>query len=143
VASQYGYRGRYEDEVKEELGAIRLAPDGVAAYANLMEAYTALNRLEEAKQVYRQSLDRKLEGQFLHDDRSDIAFLEGDTEEMKRQANTVAGKLGVEDLLLSSESDTEAFYGRLANARALPNQAVLSALRAEKKEGNCLARRDS
>jgi serine/threonine protein kinase/Flp pilus assembly protein TadD len=131
---QYGYRGRYEDEVKEELEAIRLEPDGVSAYANLMEAYTALDRLEEAKQVYRQSLDRKLEGQFLHDDRYAVAFLEGDTDEMKRQVSAVAGKLGVEDLLLSSESDTEAFYGRLANARALSNQAAQSALRAEEKE---------
>jgi tRNA A-37 threonylcarbamoyl transferase component Bud32 len=103
--------------------------------ANLfMEAYTALNRLDEAKQVYRQALDRKLEGQFLHDDRYAIAFLEGDTEEMKRQVSAVAGKSGVEDLLLSSESDTEAFYGRLANARVLSNQAAQSALRAEEKE---------
>jgi serine/threonine protein kinase/Flp pilus assembly protein TadD len=131
---QYGYRGRYEDEVKEELEAIRLEPDGVSAYANLMEGYTALDRLEEAKQAYRQSLDRKLEGQFLHDDRYAVAFLEGDAEEMKRQVSAVAGKLGVEDLLLSSESDTEAFYGRLANARALSNQAAQSALRAEEKE---------
>jgi ATP/maltotriose-dependent transcriptional regulator MalT len=53
---------------------------------------------------------------------------------MKRQVSAAAGKLGVEDLLLSSESDTEAFYGRLANARSLSNQAVQSALRAEEKE---------
>ena len=140
---QYGYRGRYEDEVREELEAIRLAPDDEGAYANLMEAYTALNRLDEAKQVYHQALDRKLEGQFLHDDMYGIAFLEGDAEEMKRQVTAVAGKAGVEDLLFSSESDTEAFHGRLANARALSNQAVESALHAEEKEVASLWRLDS
>jgi tetratricopeptide (TPR) repeat protein len=140
---QYGYRGRYEDEVREELQALQIAPNEVNAYQNLMEAYTALARLDEAKQTYRESLDRKLEGQFLHDDRYAIAFLEGDTEEMKRQLSAVSGKLGVEDLALSSQSDTEAFYGRLANASALATQAVQSALRADEKEVAAIWRLDS
>src|ERR1700682_5742574 len=130
---QYAYEGRYEDEAKEELEAIRGWPDSAAVYANLMEAYTALNRLDEAKQVYQQSLERKLEGQFLHDDRYAIAFLEGDSEEMKRQVSAVAGKSGEEDLLFSGE----------ANARALSNQAVQSALRAEGKETASLWRLNS
>ena len=131
---QYAYRGRYEDEVREELQALQIAPDDVNAYQNLIEAYTALGRLDEAKQTYRQSLDHKLEGQFLHDDRYAIAFLEGDTEEMKRQTDAVSEKSGVEDLALSGQSDTEAFYGRSTNAGAFATQAVQSALRADEKE---------
>ena len=46
----------------------------------------------------------------------------------------VKGKLGVEDILFSGESDTEAFHGRLEKARQLTAQAVASALRADEKE---------
>jgi tetratricopeptide (TPR) repeat protein len=131
---QYGYRGRYKEEVEEELDAIRLSPDDGSSYSNLMDGYTALNRLEESKAVYRQSLDRHLEGQFLHDDMYAIAFLEGNTEEMQRQAHAVTGKSGIEDILLSGRSDTEAFHGRLKKARALSQDAVQSALRSDEKE---------
>ena len=130
----YAYEGRYEEELKEELEALRLAPDEASVYTNLIDGYTALNRLDEAKKISQQALDRKLEGQFLRDDIYNIAFLEGDTEEMKRQVDAVSGKPGVEDLLFSTESDTEAFYGRLERARGFSRQAVRSALRADLKE---------
>jgi hypothetical protein len=82
-----------------------------------MDGYIPLGRLDEAKAVGHEALDRKLEGQFLRDNLYAIAFLEGDAGEMKRQVEAVAGRPGAEDLLLSSESDTEAFYGRLGQAR--------------------------
>jgi eukaryotic-like serine/threonine-protein kinase len=131
---QYGYRGRYEDEIKEELEAIRLSPDAASDYANLIEGYTALNRLDEAKKIYREAVERHLEAQFLGDDMYAIAFLEGDREEMNRQMDAAIAKPGVEDLLLSARSDTEAYYGRLERARELSRQAVSSAIRAELKE---------
>ena len=131
----HAYLGRYEDEAKEEAEAIRLAPtEAVSAYGNLMEGYIALNRLDEAKEVYRLGIERKTEGQFLHDDMYEIAFLENDADEMTRQIAAVAGKPGLEDILLSGASDTEAFHGRLEKARQLTAQAVTSALHAEEKE---------
>jgi tetratricopeptide (TPR) repeat protein len=137
------YLGRYEDEVEEEAEAIRLSPTAGSAYANLMEGYTALNRLDEAKAVYRQALDRRLEGQFLHDDMYAIAFLEDDPDEMGRQVAAVKGKPGVEDILFSAESDTEAFHGRLQKARQLTDQAVTSAQHADEKEAAALWRLNS
>jgi eukaryotic-like serine/threonine-protein kinase len=140
---QYGYQGKYQEEVNEQLEAIRLSPDSAVAYTNLMEGYIALNRLDEAKAAYRQALDRNLEGQFLYYDRYTIAFLEGDAEEMKRQADTGTSKSGIADILLGAESDTEAFYGRLEKARALSHQALQSALRADKKESGALGQLSS
>ncbi len=137
------YLGRYEDEVKEQVEAIRLAPTTGPAYANLMEGYTALNRLDEAKEVYRQALERKIEGQFLHDDMYTIAFLEEDSDEMARQVAAVTGRPGVEDILFSAESDTEAFHGRLEKARQLTDQAVTSAQHADEKEAAALWRLNS
>jgi hypothetical protein len=101
-----------------------LSPDSAFDYSNLMEDYVALDRLDEAKTVYRQAIDRKLDGPFLHDDMYGIAFLEDDADEMQRQVASVAGKPGVEDILFSAESDTEAFHGRLEKAHELTTQAV-------------------
>ena len=130
----YGYSGQYDKAATEILEAIRLFSDAAINYSNLMEDYTALNRLDQAKSVYRQALDRQLEGVFLHDDRYAIAFLEGDSEEMKRQVAWAAGKPGEEDILLSADSDTEAFYGHLERSRRLSQRAVDSSKRAGLKE---------
>jgi len=139
----YAIVGRYEDEIKEEAEAIRLSADVGAAYANLMEGYIALNRLDEAKAVYRQSIERKMEYQFLHDDMYNIAFLENDTEEMKRQVAAVMGKAGLEDILFSHEADTETFHGRLRKARELSTQAIESARRNDLKETAALWQLDA
>jgi len=63
-----------------------------------------------------------------------LAFLHGDDSQMRQQVSWAAGKRGEEDLLLSTESDTEAYYGRLDKARDFSRQAVESAVRADSKE---------
>ena len=65
-----------------------------------MEGYIALGRLDEAKQVAQQAIAKKKEGQFVYNDLYSIAFLEGDTEGMKRSIQAVTGQQGVEDVLL-------------------------------------------
>ncbi len=134
LAYDYELLGQYEKAVAEGSQAIRLFPNGAVDYSNLMEAYTALDRLDEAKEAYRQAVLRKLEDPFLHDDMYAVAFLVGDTEEMKRQVEWSAGKQGAEDLLLSAQSDTAAFYGQLGKAREHSRQAVTSALQSDLKE---------
>jgi serine/threonine protein kinase len=130
----YEYLGQYERAAAEVSEAIQLSPGNTDDYSNLMEDYMALNRLDEAKAVYRQAIDRKLGGSFLHDDMYVIAFLEGDAEEMKRQAAWAAGKPGAEDVLLSGQSDTEASHGHMVKARQFARQAVESARHADLKE---------
>jgi eukaryotic-like serine/threonine-protein kinase len=128
------YLGEYEMGAIHEREAIRLLGDFAVAYSNLMEDEIALNRLDEAKLTYHQAIDRKIDNSFLQDDMYAIAFLQGDTEEMKRQLAWARGRRGTEDLLLSAQSDTEALYGHLEKARMLSRQAVDSAQRAEQKE---------
>jgi len=128
------YSGQYQKLATEELETIRLFPGSAVDYSNLMEAYLALDRLDEAKVAYHQALDRKLDNPFLHDDMYAVAFLENDAEEMKRQMAWAVGRTGAEDLLLSAQSDTEAFYGRLGKARELSRQSVESARRSDKRE---------
>ena len=53
---------------------------------------------------------------------------------MKQQADWAVGKPGAEDQMLSLESDTEAWSGKLGKARELSRQAVESARRNDAKE---------
>ena len=63
-----------------------------------------------------------------------LAFFQGNVAAMKQQADWAIGKPGAEDWMLSLESDTEAWSGRLGKARELSRQAVESARRSDKKE---------
>jgi serine/threonine protein kinase len=134
LAYNYELLGEYEKAAAEASEAIRLFPGAAVDYSNLMEDYTALDRLGGARDAYLQAIGRKLENPFLHDDSYAVAFLDGDTEEMKRQVEWSAGKQGAEDMLLSAQSDTYAFHGLLGKARELSRQAVDSALRSNLEE---------
>jgi DNA-binding winged helix-turn-helix (wHTH) protein/Tfp pilus assembly protein PilF len=125
----YEYLGRYENAISEDLEAVRLNPDIAILYSNLMEVYTPLNRLEEAKATYRKALERRLDGPFLHTDKYVVAFLENDAAEMQRQIDLATSMPAAEDWLLSQQSDTWAYSGQLMKARDFSRRAVESARR--------------
>jgi eukaryotic-like serine/threonine-protein kinase len=127
--------GLYEQDLAETLEWIRLSPAPIAGieYGNLINCYTNLNRLEEAKAVYSQAAARKFDSPWWHQQLYMLAFLEGDKQEMDRQFAATAGKPG-EDFLLSTQSDTEAYYGRLSKARELSRKAAEVAQRSDQKE---------
>jgi eukaryotic-like serine/threonine-protein kinase len=130
----YGFLGQYDSGVTELLEDLRLNPDTVAGYNNLMSHYTALNRLEEAKTAYQRAKARNLDNPFLHWNLYGIAFLQKDAAEMQRQATWAAGKPQGENLLLSAQSDTEAYAGHLDRARELTRQAMQSAAQNDQQE---------
>jgi eukaryotic-like serine/threonine-protein kinase len=129
----YTYLGQYEKAVTASLQDLRLNPGSAAAYTNLVSLYPAVNRLDEADAKYQQAIAHKVDNPFLHGNRFGAAFLENDTAEMQRQVAASSGKPG-EDVLLSFESDAEAFYGRLASARKLSQRAIDSARGNDSKE---------
>jgi eukaryotic-like serine/threonine-protein kinase len=134
VATISEIEGDYQRLESEEHQSIQNSPSSAIDYSNLMEAYLALNHLEEAKGTYEQAMGLKLEHAFLHDDRYLVAFLEGDTAEMKRQLEWALSRPDEEDLMLSAQSDTEASHGRLDQAREYSRRAIDSALRDNRKE---------
>jgi hypothetical protein len=67
-----------------------------------------------------------------------LAFFRDDATAMKEQADWAAGKPGAEGEMLSLESDTEAWSGRLGKARELSRRAVESARRSDGKEAAAL-----
>jgi tetratricopeptide (TPR) repeat protein len=130
----YGYLGQYEKAVAEIREALRLNPESGVGYTNLVSHYAALNRLADAKDIYRQALERKLENPYLHLNRYAVAFLEKDAAEMQRQIDWAAGKVQAEDLLLSAQSDTQAYWGKLQRAREFSKRASESAQSHEQNE---------
>ncbi|HXZ79173.1 MAG TPA: protein kinase [Terriglobales bacterium] len=126
--------GHYEKAVDVFRDALGLEPNYGVLYSNLAYNYTALNQLDEAEAVYRQAEERKMKSEGLVSDRYVLAFLKGDAAQMAECLSAATGKPGVEDLLLASQADTQAWYGKLKSARDLTRQAMDSALRNDAKE---------
>jgi len=130
-----GQLRRSEVELRE---TIKLGPISAVNYGNLAFVLRGLNRIEEAKAICLQAQTRNLQSPWMLSDCYGLAFLEGDTAGMQAIVTAATGRVGIEDLLLSNASDTEAFYGRRTKARELSRRAVESALRDNRKEAAAL-----
>jgi tetratricopeptide (TPR) repeat protein len=126
--------GKYEKALSEHSEALRLEPNNVLNCGNLGGTYGSLNRFDEAEAVYKQAEDRKLESEYLLGNRYMLAFLKGDAAQMERFASAAMGKSGAEDLLLAFQADTQAWYGKLKNARELTRRAMEAAEHNDAKE---------
>jgi eukaryotic-like serine/threonine-protein kinase len=134
LAANYAFLGQYDKALAEQLETVRLEPDDVISNGNLGVVYLYMNRLDDGKAIFDQTLARKMDGGSLRLYMYYLAFLRGDSAQMEQQVAWGAGKPGDEDVLLSAQSDTEACYGRLRKARDFTRRAVDSAVRADSKE---------
>jgi serine/threonine protein kinase/tetratricopeptide (TPR) repeat protein len=134
LGSISSFLGNHEKALEEDQEAMRLEPNNWINYSGLGDDYQNLNRLDEAEMVYNQAEERKLEDEFLLLTRYQLAFLKGDKNQMAQSSAAAMGKQGTEDVLLASQADTEAWYGRLKNARELTGRAMDSAQHNDAKE---------
>src|SRR5580692_4566537 len=134
LGSDHMTLGQYDKAAAETREVLRLEPTNAVAYSNLGEIYLALNRFDEARTTTEEALGRKLDHIALHLNLYALAFFQGNVATMKQQADWAIGKPGTEDWMLSVESDTEAWSGKLGKARDLSRQAVGSARRGDEKE---------
>ena len=109
-------------------------------YGNLAFEYIALNRLDDAEKVLRQAQASGFDGLDIRANLYLLAFRRGDSKGMEQQLAWAAGRLGDEDVMLSGQADTEAYYGRLVRARDYSRRAAESAVRADSKETAALWR---
>jgi DNA-binding winged helix-turn-helix (wHTH) protein/tetratricopeptide (TPR) repeat protein len=123
----YNSLGNSEKALEEAREAMRLEPNSARSYNNLATDYINLNRLDEAEAVFTLADERKLEDDGPPSSRYRLAFLKGDTARMAQLASATMGKPGEEDLMLAAQADTEAWYGRLKDARELTRRAMDSA----------------
>jgi len=130
----YATMGYYDKCAEVMRKALQVAQDSTVAIGNLAGCYLALGRLDEVKALLDQAAARGLDGSDLRMPRYLVAFLQGDTATMQAQVAWADGKPGFEDELISAESDTAAYYGRLAQASGLSERAVESARRSDAAE---------
>jgi tetratricopeptide (TPR) repeat protein len=102
----------------------------VLAYTNLAALLVKLGRREEAAAVLGQATGRNLVSTFLRLNLCYVAFLAGDPSCVERQLAEVRDSPGDEGPLLSLQADTEAYHGRLLQARQLTRRAVEAGVRA-------------
>ena len=127
-------RGDYQGGLLDFQQGLRLNPNSSITVGNLADSYFALNRLDEAKLVLDQGLRHGIDPEAFADRYYCLAFLRNDAEGMQKQFDLAMGKPGYEDLLLSLQSDTEAYYGRLKKAREYSQRAMESAQRNATRE---------
>jgi DNA-binding winged helix-turn-helix (wHTH) protein/tetratricopeptide (TPR) repeat protein len=134
----YASMGQNEKALAATIEALRRHPESYNAYADLVAIYANLNRLDDARATYQKMLENKLDYPDAHVYLYGVAAAQGDAEEMRRQVAWARGKVGIEDILLAEQADTEAFRGRLREAREFSRRAIESAQRAGKREAAVL-----
>jgi tetratricopeptide (TPR) repeat protein len=116
--------GRYERAVQEDNEALRLNPDAMLVYSNLIEYQLALGRLDEAEAMLREAERRNTDPEWIHFSRYLFAFLRGDAVEMQRHVDWSGSNPEAGASLVVLQAHAEAFSGHLGRARGLIGRRV-------------------
>ena len=118
----YSSQGRFEEALANGLEALRLNPDHLFPYNNVVEAYVALNRLPEARQIAERALARKLEDPELRFTLMQVMFALGDRAAVAAEQKRMVGRPD-EGRFIAFEADVQASAGRLASSHELRARA--------------------
>jgi tetratricopeptide (TPR) repeat protein len=129
----YSDFGQYDKALSETQEALRIEPTR-SAYSNLAAIYLDLNKLDDAEKTFQEAQANSIDGIDIRAEKYLVNFLRGNSQGMEQQLAWAAGRPGEEDVMLSTQSDTEAYSGRLARARDFSRRAVDSAVRADSRE---------
>jgi hypothetical protein len=116
--------GKYEKAFQSADLALHTKPDNSISYALYIFTALSFDRVKEAKAVYLESLERKIENPQILIGAYQLAFLVNDTALMAKQVEKSASDEGTNATLLSMEADTAAYAGRLKQARALSRRSI-------------------
>jgi eukaryotic-like serine/threonine-protein kinase len=134
IAAMYVSLGQYDKALEKAREAVRRERGSAASYASVVGCLLLLNRVEEAAATAKEAQAKNLDSTWLRTNLYMLAFFQNDAAGMARQVAWAADKSGVEDVLLSLEAYTAAYFGHLGKARELSRQAIASAERAEENE---------
>ena len=113
--------GQYEAAAKAAEESIRLKPSA-AAYTDEVSAYIRLNKLDDAGQALDEAQALHIGSSLLPLARYRLAFLKGDQSALQEQVTSANGPS--RGGLLTLQSYTESYYGRIRKARELSDQVV-------------------
>lgn len=126
IVGDYLSVGQNDKALEQALEALRLQPDDVLPYQNAMGSYAVVGKFEEAKEIYRRAIERNLATEWLHRRRFDIAFREGDEQEMANQLAWARGNPEEWEMLMG-QAEAAAFRGQLKKFREYSALAMDSA----------------
>ena len=132
--------GQWDRALQDEKDSLRLEPNFAMSLSNATWMHLALNHTTEAEAAIQQAQTHEMDTLFLRVALYQAAFLRRDQQLMQQQLTWAAGHPRVEDWLLSTQSDTEAYFGRLNKAREFSRRATDSASRADATETAALWR---
>ena len=130
----YKTLGDYDRSLAAAQQSMKLDLGSGISYNNLVFAYLAVNRLDEARATAQEAQAHNRDSSSIHLFLYVINFLQHDAAGMEREAAGLMGRPGYEDAMLGRESDTAAYGGQFAKARELSRRASDSAQRADEKE---------
>jgi eukaryotic-like serine/threonine-protein kinase len=122
IASLYWTLGQPDKAVAAATRALELNPDAAFPYGNLARAYLDLGRLDEAKLVTRQAVERGRDGTSVHWSMFRLAWAEADTAGMERQL--AYGRERTPDVYHAVRALLAARAGRLQEAEAETTRQV-------------------
>ncbi len=123
----YAVLGQLESTLAEARESVRMNPTRAGAYANLIDGYLFLNRLDEAQAIAKEAHSKNLDSFYLRIYTYQMSFLKRDATGMAQQVGWATGKPEAEAGFLDTEASTNAFYGHLEKARELERRAVAAA----------------
>jgi serine/threonine protein kinase/tetratricopeptide (TPR) repeat protein len=126
-------RGQWDLALAETRQSLRLDPNGVIGYENLMQNLMALGDYDEARKAYEDAMARKLDDVGLHLSRYALAFLESDSRVMTEQVAWFTNRPEFIDEILEFQQGAEASSGHLRRAQEFTRRASDAAIRENNK----------
>jgi tetratricopeptide (TPR) repeat protein/predicted Ser/Thr protein kinase len=126
--------GQWEKALRETQDSIRLEPNLSQTHSNLAWMQLALNQTDQARTTIRQALAHNMDDYLLRLALYQVGLFSGNTQAAQQQLAWAAERPQEGDWLLSAQSDTEAYFGRLSKAREFSQHAIDSAAHFDAKE---------
>jgi serine/threonine protein kinase/tetratricopeptide (TPR) repeat protein len=126
LSSAYTRLNQFEGAVEEGRVAVKLGPNSVIAYQQLIRPLLALDRLDEAREVIREATAKGLESSTIHMLAYDLAFLNNDAAGMAEHLRVASSR--ADSYVVLTEAARAAFAtGDIERSRTLYAQAVTAA----------------
>ncbi|HMK23382.1 MAG TPA: protein kinase, partial [Terriglobales bacterium] len=118
LSIELGTMGKLDESLQLALETMRLDPQSSFSYINLAAAYEHMDRFAEAKAVAQKAADAHLDGVVLHSILAEVAYIDGDSDGVRRQAEWAKSK--PEELyILQDLANFAADRGQLKEMRSL------------------------
>jgi Flp pilus assembly protein TadD len=118
LAVVYNQMGQFENALDNARKAVQLDPDSASGYSNVGFAYGGLNRLDEAKATFNESLQHKAGGAVVHSSLAMIAWLQGDKDGVERELDAMKNDPQGEFQVTGLRSAMAAYAGQEKVARS-------------------------